>query len=193
LAQKGHCASYVAAPFVVIEMGYNDTVSTEDIALKKMRAQPWFLKLREAAQQVKLVTLVAQPTYKQCAGSRPGAKKGKSPWKRGDVIQAAPLLEAAARLIRTELGLSVHILERPGEELFAGFCRDEEGVLWQDDETCWSYTHHGVSYSSQDRLAMWADCQHPSAAGAEEHLRRLIRVLQKVLPAAVVPEAEAET
>eukprot|EP00930_Biecheleria_cincta_P044646 TRINITY_DN30737_c0_g1_i1.p1 TRINITY_DN30737_c0_g1~~TRINITY_DN30737_c0_g1_i1.p1 ORF type:complete len:311 (+),score=49.60 TRINITY_DN30737_c0_g1_i1:33-965(+) len=191
LAQKGDCASYNAAPYVVVEMGYNDTASAGDIAQKKMQAQPWFLKLREGAQQVKLVTFVSQPSYKQCAGARRGAKKAKSQWKRGDVVQAGPLLETAVRLVRTELGLPVHILERPGEELFAGFCRDEEGALWQDEETCWSYTDHGVSYSSQGQPAMWEDSQHPSAAGAEEHLRRLIRVLEEELPAAIARGEDA--
>lgn len=190
LAQKGDCASYSAAPFVVVEMGYNDTVISEEVALKKMQAQPWFLKLREAVEQVKLVTFVTQPSYKQCAGSRRGAKKSKSQWKPGDIVKAGPFLETAANLVRTELGLAVHILEQPAEEIFAGFCRDAEGALWQDEETCRSYTEHGVSYSSQGQPAMWEDSQHPSAAGAEEHLRRLIRVLEEELPAAIMPGAD---
>ena len=129
-----------------IEMGYNDTEAPESKAKQKMRKQPWFLKLRDSTQHVKLVIFVAQPSYKQCAGSRKG-KRGKSHWTPGDVVPAAPLAEAAASLVRTELGLATHILRADPEELYAGFCRDADGALWQDESTCRSYTDHGIIYA----------------------------------------------
>ena len=98
-------------------------------------------------------------------------------------MKPGPLLEAAARLVRERLGLTVKILERPGEDLFDGFII-RDGDLWQDLETCRSDT-------ANDEAIMWEDAEHPSARGAEEHLRRLISVLQEEFPAAILKAQRA--
>ena len=177
----GWRSCYTAAPIVVVEMGYNDPKISEGDPREKMQAQPWFSNLREARVQVELVIFLVQPEYKQCFEVQ---KQGKYTRTPGEVVQPGPFLKAAAALVQEELALKVHILERPGEDLFDGFIL-LDGDLWQDAKTCRSDT-------ANNEAIMWEDAEHPSARGAEEHMRRLIGVLKEELPAAI-PNAACAT
>jgi len=165
------------AGLVIVEMGYNDEqMPGSNMTVQKMRQQLWFKALSEARAAVKSIVFVRQPSYCQVAGTR---KRKCETLARGSTVHGSQLTDAAAQLVRSELGIEVSILDRPADELFAGFTLGQNGEVWQDSATCRSYTSHGVDYDASDRPALWYDARHPSAAGAELHLRRLIAVLQE--------------
>jgi len=178
LATKGDESSVVrkVAEVVVIEMGYNDEAAvTSDQAVSQIRKQLWFTTLAQSQSIVKLVVFVNQPSYRQVAGAR--KRKGHQ-WAHGDVIHGSQFVPAAAQLVESELGICTTVLDKPGEELYAGLKLCENNELWQDVSTCRSYRSHGIDYDASNQPALWYDAQHPSAAGAEAHFRRLVVALQ---------------
>eukprot|EP00747_Dinoflagellata_sp_TGD_P179381 gnl/TRDRNA2_/TRDRNA2_30107_c0_seq1.p1 gnl/TRDRNA2_/TRDRNA2_30107_c0~~gnl/TRDRNA2_/TRDRNA2_30107_c0_seq1.p1 ORF type:complete len:247 (-),score=37.04 gnl/TRDRNA2_/TRDRNA2_30107_c0_seq1:135-875(-) len=168
-----------AAEIVVIEMGYNDdgSICAEE-AMKKMQKQAWFSTLSEARSVVKRVIFIQQPSYHQVAGSRKRRKKGMQ-WQHGAMVHGSKWNDVARKLLHEQLGVEVCVLDVRGEELYAGLTRDADGELWQDASTCRAYTSHGIEYSENGQPALWADAEHPSAAGAEAHVRRLVAALQE--------------
>ena len=162
-----------------MEMGYNDCNVTQDKAAKSMTKQAWFQALAAGAGQVQRVIFIAQPSYHLCVMRPSGKKKSSNCLNLGDMV-APPswIVDAAVELVQRELHLETHVLIRPAEELYVGFCRDEAGELWQDASTCKTYTEHAVIYAANGEKALWEDAYHPSTTGAEEHLRLLIGVLQ---------------
>merc|ERR1712216_347995 len=119
---------------------------------------------------VQKVIFVRQPTYRQSAGAR--KRKGKQ-WAHGELIHGSKMVDAAADLVKRELGIDAIVFEHPAEKLYAGFVV-KDGELWQDPSTCRSYTSNGVDFTQDNKLALWYDAEHPSEAGAEQHLRCLI-------------------
>lgn len=179
------------AEVVFIEMGYNDesTMSREH-AINQMRQRQWYRVLKASAYQVKFVIFVHQPSYKQTCAPRKKKKKAMQAWTEGALVEGSKWTDDAMKLAE-ELGIVTIFLKAGVEELFTGMLvSDAEGNVWQAKGR--SYTQSGVDYTEDGALALWEDPWHPTAAGAEQHFRCLVKAFRaRYMNAGVIAQPAA--
>merc|ERR1712176_662896 len=55
---------------------------------------------------------------------------------------------------------------------------DADGVVWQNEAVCRSYTECGKDYSADGKPALWEDEYHSTPAGATQHFQCVVQALK---------------